>query len=232
MHARRAMSRAMLHLDDVSLRIGGELLARRRQRAHPGRPWVGLVGRNGAGKIDPARPDPRRAEPGRGRRSTCRAATASAFSPRRRRAARRPRSTRCSPPTASARACCAERERGRTPLRIAEIETRLDEIDAHARAGRAARILAGLGLDEAMQARPLDDLLGRLADAGGARRGPVRRARPAAARRADQPSRPRSALWLERFLRRYRRTLILVSHDRQLLNAVHDTTLHLAPAAS
>ena len=36
-----------------------------------------------------------------------------------------------------------------------------------------------------------------------------------------------AALWLERFLRNYRRSLILVSHDRRLLNAVTTTTLHL-----
>ena len=36
-----------------------------------------------------------------------------------------------------------------------------------------------------------------------------------------------ASLWLERFLRFYRRTLILVSHDRGVLNAVTKTTLHL-----
>src|SRR5436853_553804 len=36
-----------------------------------------------------------------------------------------------------------------------------------------------------------------------------------------------AALWLERFLRRYRHTFVLVSHDRQLLNAVTTNTLHL-----
>ena len=37
-----------------------------------------------------------------------------------------------------------------------------------------------------------------------------------------------AALWLERFLRRYRHTFVLVSHDRQLLNAATTATLHLA----
>src|SRR6267143_1080383 len=36
-----------------------------------------------------------------------------------------------------------------------------------------------------------------------------------------------AALWLEAFLRNYRRTLILVSHDRHFLNAVTTVTLHL-----
>ncbi len=34
-------------------------------------------------------------------------------------------------------------------------------------------------------------------------------------------------MWLERFLRRYRHTFVLVSHDRQLLNAATTATLHL-----
>ncbi len=41
----------------------------------------------------------------------------------------------------------AERDAGPTPLRAAEIETRLVEIDAYSAPSRAGRILAGLGLD-------------------------------------------------------------------------------------
>ncbi|MGI0129767.1 MAG: ATP-binding cassette domain-containing protein, partial [Thermoplasmata archaeon] len=54
----------------------------------------------------------------------------------------------------------AERDSGPPPLRAAEIETRLVEIDAYSAPSRAGRILAGLGLDDAMQSRPLDDLSG------------------------------------------------------------------------
>ncbi len=53
-----------------------------------------------------------------------------------------------------------ELDRGPEPLRIAEIETRLDEIGARSAPARAGRILAGLGLDAAMQARPLSELSG------------------------------------------------------------------------
>src|SRR4249920_3076594 len=49
---------------------------------------------------------------------------------------------------------------GPAPLRIAEIEDRLDTIGARAAPARAARILAGLGLDAAMQAQPLAELSG------------------------------------------------------------------------
>jgi ATP-binding cassette, subfamily F, member 3 len=121
----------------------------------------------------------------------------------------------------------AERETDPAPLRLAEIETRLTEIHAHSAPGRAARILAGLGLDEAMQRRALDDLSGgwgmRVALAA------ILFTEPDLLL-LDEPSNHldlEASLWLERFLRSYRRTLILVSHDRQVLNAVTTATLHL-----
>src|SRR5277367_749474 len=120
-----------------------------------------------------------------------------------------------------------EREAGPTPLRAAEIETRLVEIGAHAAPSRAARILAGLGFDDAMQRRPLDDLSGgwrmRVALAA------ILFTEPDLLL-LDEPTNHldlEASLWLERFLRFYRRTLILVSHDRSVLNAVTTMTLHL-----
>jgi ATP-binding cassette subfamily F protein 3 len=120
-----------------------------------------------------------------------------------------------------------ELERDPSPLRIGEIEARLDEIGARAAPARAARILAGLGLDAAMQERPLSELSG----------GWRKRVALAAVLFAepdllllDEPTNHldlEAALWLERFLRRYRHSFILVSHDRQLLNAATTTTLHL-----
>jgi ATP-binding cassette, subfamily F, member 3 len=121
-----------------------------------------------------------------------------------------------------------EREKGPTPLRAAEIETRLVEIAAYSAPSRAARILAGLGFDDAAQRRPLDDLSGgwrmRVALAA------ILFTEPDLLL-LDEPSNHldlEASLWLERFLRFYRRTLILVSHDRRVLNAVTTMTLHLA----
>src|SRR5439155_25237930 len=109
----------------------------------------------------------------------------------------------------------------------AGIEARLVEIGAHSAPSRAARILAGLGLDDAMQRRPLADLSGgwrmRVALAA------LLFAEPDLLL-LDEPTNHldlEAALWLERFLRNYRRTLILVSHDRRFLNAVTTATLHL-----
>ncbi len=120
-----------------------------------------------------------------------------------------------------------EREADPVPLRAAEIETRLFEIRAHSAPARAGRILAGLGLDEAMQHRPLADLSGgwrmRVALAA------VLFTEPDLLL-LDEPTNHldfESSLWLERFLRGYRQTLILISHDRRVLNAVTTMTVHL-----
>jgi ATP-binding cassette subfamily F protein 3 len=121
----------------------------------------------------------------------------------------------------------AEREAEPAPLRAAEIETRLVEIDAYSAPSRAARILAGLGFDDAAQRRPLDDLSGgwrmRVALAA------ILFTEPDLLL-LDEPTNHldlEASLWLERFLRSYRRSLILVSHDRRVLNAVTTMTLHL-----
>ena len=110
----------------------------------------------------------------------------------------------------------------------AEIHVRLIAISAHAAPARAAGILAGLGFDHAAQQQPLSSFSG----------GWRMRVALAAALFAepdllllDEPTNHldlEAALWLGEFLRRYRRTLILVSHDRQFIDEVADHVLHLA----
>ena len=68
----------MLHLNDLTYRLGERLLIDRRTVALPTGARVGLVGRNGAGKTTLFRPDLRRDLARRAERSACRAAPASA----------------------------------------------------------------------------------------------------------------------------------------------------------
>jgi ATP-binding cassette, subfamily F, member 3 len=111
--------------------------------------------------------------------------------------------------------------------RIAEIQTRLLEIDAHSAPARAATILAGLGFDEAMQNRKLASFSGgwrmRVALAG------VLFSEPDLLL-LDEPTNHldlEASLWLENYLKAWRNTLLLVSHDRVILNGVATHILHL-----
>ena len=120
-----------------------------------------------------------------------------------------------------------ERERQPSAERIADIEMRLYEIGAEAAPARAARILKGLGFDEAMQNRPLSSFSGgwrmRVALASTLFAEPDLML-------LDEPTNHldlEAALWLERYLERYPRTLILISHDRDLLNSIPDRIVHL-----
>ncbi|MEX0694111.1 MAG: ABC-F family ATP-binding cassette domain-containing protein [Rhodospirillales bacterium] len=122
----------------------------------------------------------------------------------------------------------AEAESTVEPMRIAEIHNRLVDIDADRAPARAARILAGLGFNEAAQQRPCSDFSGgwrmRVALAA------VLFARPDFLL-LDEPTNHldlEAALWLESYLKAWPGTLLVISHDRRFLNEVVEGIVHLA----
>ncbi len=110
---------------------------------------------------------------------------------------------------------------------IGETHERLNAIEAHAAPARVARILAGLGFDEEAQKQTLDSFSGgwrmRVAIAELLFSGPELLL-------LDEPSNHldlEATMWLESFLKNYRGTLLLISHERDFLNNVVDHILHL-----
>ncbi|MBQ67050.1 MAG: glycosyl transferase family 1 [Marinovum sp.] len=121
----------------------------------------------------------------------------------------------------------AEAETATDPIRIADIQTRLSDIDAWSAEARAASILKGLGFDSEKQALPCSAFSGgwrmRVALAG------VLFAQPDLLL-LDEPTNYldlEGAIWLESYLAKYPHTVIIISHDRGLLNRSVGSILHL-----
>src|SRR5947209_10686810 len=220
------MSPAMLQIGDLTYRLGPRLLFDGASAMLPERSRVGLVGRNGVGKTTLVRlitgelvPEggrvalPRRARLGRVEQEAPGGETSLLDFVL---AADEERS-----------ALLAESESASDPGRIAGIQARLVDIDAHSAPARAAAILAGLGFDEAALGRPLS------AFSGGCR---MRVALAAALFTApdmlllDEPTNYldiEGTLWLMDHLATYPASLLIISHDRDLLDRACDHILHL-----
>ncbi len=122
----------------------------------------------------------------------------------------------------------AEAETASDPNRIAEIQTRLSDIDAWSAEARASAILKGLGFDDEQQKMPCSAFSGgwrmRVALAG------VLLAQPDLLL-LDEPTNYldlEGALWLEAYLAKYPHTVLIISHDRGLLNRAVCGILHLS----
>ena len=124
-------------------------------------------------------------------------------------------------------ALMAEAETATDPARIAEVQARLADIDAWSAEGRASAILKGLGFTAEEMLQPCSDFSGgwrmRVALAG------VLFAQPDLLL-LDEPTNYldlEGALWLESYLAKYPHTVIIISHDRGLLNRAVGAILHL-----
>ncbi|MCV6602531.1 MAG: ABC-F family ATP-binding cassette domain-containing protein [Cohaesibacter sp.] len=121
----------------------------------------------------------------------------------------------------------SEAETATDANRIADIQLRLADIGAHSAPSRAATILHGLGFDAAAQERPTKDFSGgwrmRVALAA------ILFAEPDLLL-LDEPTNYldlEGTLWLESYIARYPHTVMIISHDRDLLNKAVDHIAHL-----
>ena len=124
-------------------------------------------------------------------------------------------------------ALLAESETTTDPARIAEAQERLAAIDSHTAEARASAILRGLGFDAEAQARPCSEYSGgwrmRVALAA------VLFSRPDILL-LDEPTNYldlEGSIWLENFLATCPATVLVISHDRGLLNRAVNHILHL-----
>ena len=216
----------MLHITDLSFRHGERVLFDRASAAFSDGWKVGLVGRNGAGKSTLLRLIQGQIENDGGEINLM--------------GRTRIGSVPQDPPggdisvldavlaaDTERSALLAEDATCHDGLRLAEIHARLDEIAAASAPSRAASILNGLGFDNAAQGRPCGEFSGgwrmRVALAGTLFSDPDLLI-------LDEPSNHldlEAQLWLTEHLKRFRNTLLMVSHDRDLLNDVCDHIVHI-----
>ncbi|MDQ8756620.1 ABC-F family ATP-binding cassette domain-containing protein [Sphingosinicella sp. LHD-64] len=216
----------MLSLNAITVRLGGRTILDRATAALPPGARVGLIGRNGAGKSTLMKVIAGLMEADEGAADIPRAARMGYIAQEAPAGEATPFETVLAADVERA-ALLRESDTTDDPHRLGEIHERLNAIAAHAAPARAARILVGLGFDEAAQQHPLDSF------SGGWR---MRVALAALLFSApdllllDEPSNHldlEATLWLENFLKSYRATMLIVSHERDLLNNVVDHILHL-----
>jgi ATP-binding cassette subfamily F protein 3 len=217
---------AMITLNNLSARIVGRLLIDQASVALPAGIKAGLVGKNGAGKSTLFKIITGDME----------AETGSVSIPKN---ARIGQVAQEAPGTEEPlieivlkadkerEALLAEAETATDPHRIADIHMRLADIQAHSAESRAASILAGLGFDAAAQLRPASSFSGgwrmRVALAA------VLFSEPDLLL-LDEPTNYldlEGTLWLEDYISKYPHTVIIISHDRDMLNTAVNAIIHL-----
>lgn len=218
----------MLTISDLTYRIGPRLLFDRASAAIPPGAKVGLVGRNGIGKSTLFRLI----------LGEIAAESGTIELPPRARIGHVAQEAPGGPETLieavinhhmelSALLREAAAETVTDPERLADIHARLAALDGYSAEARAGIILRGLGFDAEAQKRPCSSYSGgwrmRVALAGALFAAPD-------ILLLDEPTNYldlEGVLWLESFLKSYPHTVIVISHDRDVLNRAVDSILHL-----
>jgi ATP-binding cassette subfamily F protein 3 len=216
----------MLQIENLTYRIGPRVLLDETSASIPAGHCVGLVGRNGTGKTTLLRLITHQIEVDEGSISVpprWRIGITSQEAPE----GQGTLVEAVLAADAELSELTAEAETATDPDRITNNYERLAEKEAHSAPARAARILAGLGFDEAAQQRSLGEFSGgwrmRVMLASLLFTQPEMLL-------LDEPTNHldlEAALWLEDYLRGYDGTILIVSHDRGLLNRVAREILHL-----
>ncbi len=216
----------MLHINDLTFRMMGRLLIENASLAVPPGAKLGFVGRNGTGKTTLFKLITGEYAPEAGTIKLRRNMRLGQV------AQEAPGSEISLLDTVLAAdperlALLAEAETATEPHRIGEIHERLGDINAHSAEARAGSILNGLGFDAAAQLKPCSSFSGgwrmRVALAA------VLFSEPDLLL-LDEPTNYldlEGTLWLENYIARYPHTVIIISHDRDLLNRTATTIVHL-----
>ncbi|MEP3048873.1 MAG: ABC-F family ATP-binding cassette domain-containing protein [Roseibium sp.] len=216
----------MLQITDLTYRISGRLLIENASVTLPARTKTGLVGRNGTGKS-----------------TLFKLITGDLSSETG--SVKIPKSSRIGQVAQEApgtedklidvvlaadterTSLLVEAETATDPQRISEIHMRLADIDSHTAEARAGAILSGLGFDAEAQQRPCSAFSGgwrmRVALAA------VLFSEPDLLL-LDEPTNYldlEGTLWLENYVAKYPHQVLLISHDRDLLNKAVDSIVHL-----
>ena len=216
----------MLTINGITVRLGGRAILERATASLPAKSRVGLIGRNGAGKSTLMKVMIGQLEADEGSIDMPRKTRVGYIAQEAPSGTATPFDTVLAADTERAELLTAS-ESEQDPDKLGDIHERLIAIDAYTAPARAARILIGLGFDEDMQGQPLDSFSG----------GWKMRVALAALLFSepdllllDEPSNHldlEATLWLENFLRAYPGQLVVISHERDLLNNVVDNILHL-----